>query len=326
MFWFCNLHIQTMTYLAITGWLFMSIGLSNINKWVFSEEHFSYPLFLTTLHMLSSCIFGSVAIRYTPLGAAFGEGNDRLRMPPKSTLKIFILSVVFTLAIAFGNIALQHLYISFLKMVFALTPLVTVGLSRLCFQRPVDSYVLMSMVPLCCGSMFCITGEVNFSIFGFVAAVAATILRALKSLLQGVLLKEQRIDSIRLLYHMSIPSFIMLLIATAILEPSAIFELNIWAKARLFGFILLSCFCAVGYNIMNFMVTFYTSPIGLQVLGNISIVLDVIVSLVVFQNELSLLSFGGIVGVMIGTMMYQEAGTVKWFVDNRVSRSLNTYF
>ena len=188
MFWFCNLHIQTMTYLAITGWLFMSIGLSNINKWVFSEEHFSYPLFLTTLHMLSSCIFGSVAIRYTPLGAAFGEGNDRLRMPPKSTLKIFILSVVFTLAIAFGNIALQHLYISFLKMVFALTPLVTVGLSRLCFQRPVDSYVLMSMVPLCCGSMFCITGEVNFSVFGFVAAVAATILRALKSLLQGIVL------------------------------------------------------------------------------------------------------------------------------------------
>ena len=125
---------------------------------------------------------------------------------------------------------------------------------------------------------------------------------------------------------MSIPSFIMLLIATAILEPSAIFELNIWAKARLFGLILLSCFCAVGYNIMNFMVTFYTSPIGLQVLGNISIVLDVIVSLVVFQNELSWLSVGGIVGVMIGTMMYQEAGTVKWFVDNRVSRSLNTYF
>ena len=139
-------------------------------------------------------------------------------------------------------------------------------------------------------------------------------------------MKEQRIDSIRLLYHMSIPSFIMLLIATAILEPSAIFELNIWAKARLFGLILLSCFCAVGYNIMNFMVTFYTSPIGLQVLGNISIVLDVIVSLVVFQNELSWLSVGGIVGVMIGTMMYQEAGTVKWFVDNRVSRSLNTYF
>ena len=174
-----------MTYLAISGWLVMSIGLSNVNKWVFSQEQFSYPLFLTMLHMLSACIFGSVAIRYTPLGAAFGEGNDRLRIPPNSTLKILILSVVFTLAIALGNIALRHLYISFLKMVFALTPLVTVVLSRVFFNRPVDNYVLMSMVPLCFGSMLCITGEVNFSIYGFLAAMAATVLRALKSLLQG---------------------------------------------------------------------------------------------------------------------------------------------
>ena len=118
----------------------------------------------------------------------------------------------------------------------------------------------------------------------------------------------------------------MLLAATVLLEPTAFTEPSLWAKARLLGLVLLSCFCAVGYNIMNFLVTYYTSPIALQVLGNVGIVLDVMVSLVVFQNELSLLSVGGIVGVMVGTMMYQEAGTMRWFVDNRVARSLDTYF
>ncbi|XP_038059311.1 probable sugar phosphate/phosphate translocator At5g05820 [Patiria miniata] len=320
-------HIQTMAYLAMAGWIMASIGLSNINKWLFDEEHFRYPVFLTMLHMFSACLFGSVVLRYTPLGAAFGEGNARLQIPPRLTVRILVLSIVFTLAVTLGNIALRHLYISFLKMVFALSPLVTVMLSRIFFHRPVDNYIYMSMVPLCFGSMMCVTGEVNFNIYGFLAAVGATVLRALKSILQGVLLKEQRIDSIRLLYHMSIPSSAMLLAAAVILEPSAFSPATLWPGAlRLLSLLLLSCLCAVGYNLMNFLVTFYTSPVALQVLGNVAIVLDVAVSLVVFQNQISWLSLGGIACIMVGTVMYQEAGSVKWYVENRVSRSLNAYF
>ncbi|XP_022101072.1 UDP-URONIC ACID TRANSPORTER 1-like [Acanthaster planci] len=330
-------HIRTMTYLVMSGWILASIGLSNINKWLFNEERFSYPVFLTTLHMLSACLFGSVVLRYTPLGAAFGEGNARLQLPPGLTLRILVLSVVFTSAVTLGNIALRHLYISFLKMVFALSPLVTVLLSRALFQRPVNNYVYMSMVPLCFGSMLCITGEVNFNVYGFLAAVGATILRALKSLLQGVLLKEQRIDSIRLLYHMSIPSSAMLLVATLFLEPTALSPSSFststaapspvatasgipWWPAivtlRLPALLLMSCLCAVGYNLMTFLVTFYTSPVALQVLGNAAVVLDVAVSLVVFRNQVSWLSLGGILCVMLGTVMYQEAGSVKWHNPN----------
>lgn len=53
--------------------------------------------------------------------------------------------------------------------------------------------------------MMCTAGELNFHLFGFVAVVGSTLLRGIKSIMQGRLLTapEDRLDAMMLLYHMS---------------------------------------------------------------------------------------------------------------------------
>eukprot|EP00057_Strongylocentrotus_purpuratus_P004310 XP_003728442.1 PREDICTED: solute carrier family 35 member E4 [Strongylocentrotus purpuratus] len=306
-------RIHLWTYLSMAGWLTLNICLTNINKWLFMSYGFPYPLFVTALHMLSTAIFGFVVIRFTPFGAAYGEGNARLKFAPHLSPKIFILSVVSTVSIACGNIALKHLYVSFVKMIMAVTPLATVIILKVLFGREFDQFVYLSMLPLCFGSLLCTIGEVNFSVFGFIAAFTATLLRAGRSVLQGVLLKDERIDSVRLLYHICIPSFLQLGVASLLFEGGALWDPRLSTSIELWTLIILSCICAVGYNIMTFLVTYYTSPVTVQVLGNISIVLTVGLSLLIFQNEVSLLSIVGIASIVLGSLMYQEADVARRF-------------
>ena len=178
-------RINLWTYLSMASWLVMNTCLANVNKWLFLSFSFPYPLFITALHMLCTAVFGFIVIRFTPIGAAYGDGNDRLKLPPQLRPKILILSVISAVSIACGNLALKHLYISFVKMILAMTPLATVLISRLLLGREYDQFTYLSMVPLCFGAVLCTIGEVNFSIFGFVAAFTATMLRAGKCVLQG---------------------------------------------------------------------------------------------------------------------------------------------
>ena len=179
------IKLQTMANLSMVSWLVLSISLANVNRWVFVYEPFDYPILLTTLHVLANFLFGSFIIFFTPMGAIV-EG-DAMKIPPNLYHKVVILGVVHTASIACGNIALRYLYVSFVKMIFAMTPFVTVLLYHMVFNRKFDIFVTLSMVPLCVGSMLCTMGEINFSVLGFLAAVTSTVLRGLKSILQGKL-------------------------------------------------------------------------------------------------------------------------------------------
>ena len=128
-------------------------------------------------------------------------------------------------------------------------------------------------------------------------------------------MRDERIDSVSLLYHMSKPSLLLLALGTLVFEHSAFSDPSLWMNFSLWFLIALSCMCAVGYNIMNFLVTFYTSPVTLQVLGNVSIMLTVLFSLVIFQNEMSIVSVAGIVCVMVGSAWYQKANTIRSFIS-----------
>ncbi|XP_070571916.1 uncharacterized protein [Ptychodera flava] len=314
-------EIRIFGHLSIIGWLLLNIAMSNVNKWIFVQYNFNYPIILTTLHMITLFVVQSVIIRFTPFGAAYGDGDDRLKIPPHLSRKVSILSLAFCISIACGNIALKYLYVSFLKMLMATSPAVTVAMSRLVFDYKHDLYVYYSMAPLVVGGLICTFGELNFSYIGFLAAVVALLLRSTKSILQGVLLKEEKLDSVRLLYHMSFPSMLILAACSCIFEYDAFFNGSLFSSVDLWHMIGLSCLCSVGYNTMNFVVTFFTSAVTLQVLGNVGIALNVIISVAIFQNKMSFLSVIGGVLTIVGVCMYDRALDIARYMRHRVSKS-----
>ena len=71
-----------------------------------------------------------------------------------------------------------------------------------------------------------------------------------------------------------------------------------------------SSLLAVGLNLFTFLVTFYTSPVTLQVLGQLKVVCSILLSVAIFGNEVSKLATIGTGITICGMAMY--ARTKGW--------------
>jgi solute carrier family 35 protein E4 len=124
----------------------------------------------------------------------------------------------------------------------------------------------------------------------------------------GRLLKEEKVNSLALLYHISLPSSCLLGMATIIWEGEDLMKER--TNFTDFGFlltILASCLNGIIYNILTFVVTFYTSPLTLKVLGNGGILLNIAVSVFLFNHSLSMTSIFGIMVTLVGIVLYQKS-------------------
>jgi len=159
------------------------------------------------------------------------------------------------------------------------------------------------------GAVLSTIGDAEFQLFGFVCAMLSTFLRAIKSLLQEYLLKGECVETtIYLLYLMSFPSFIFLLVFGTLFEYDVLFGL--WQlqvlQLKVVSLVILSSLAAFSYNIFGFLVSMKASAVAIHILGNIKVVLCIAASLLVFGNNVSVVSWIGVVLTLFG-------GAVFWY-------------
>jgi len=184
-------------------------------------------------------------------------------------------------------------------------------------------------MPVICGGLaICTTKEVNFHFLGAFFATGATVLRALKSIMQGRLLVDpsERLDSVTLLYYMAPYAALLLFVLSLCTEGAKPYTIlfprlssspadsepvitglgTVWVLLCVSG--LNACFL----NITNFLVTSYTSAVTLQVLGNVKSCLSIGVSVAIFRNSLKFTQIVGVAACLFGVWIYNEkGGTVK---------------
>jgi len=296
------------TALAIVGWFVLNISIASVNKWVISVDHFELPATLTAVHMACSYVMSALCLR-TCLPA-----NARLDPSPETLANVRKLSLAFCLSVFCGNMALQYVYVSFSQMVGAASPLVTLLLSKCITDKQYAPLAYASMVPMCGGVMMCVRGELDWSVMGLLLLVASSMLRGVKSIMQGSLLtshdETEKLDPLSLLKLMSKWSILLLgvyaLVTGELGEIISVPELRqIHVLARVF----LSGIIAFALNVCNFLVTKYTSAVTLQVLGNIKVILSIAISLLIFHNPLSTTSAAGCALTLAGVALYQRGTT-----------------
>ncbi|CAI5666783.1 unnamed protein product [Oreochromis niloticus] len=191
--------------------------------------------------------------------------------------------------------------------------------SAKCKQHHIIKYT--AMMPICLGASFSIMGEVQFDQTGCFFVFAATMLRGVKSIQQSILLQEEKINSVFLLYLMSIPSFCILAIAALALENWAMLESPLHYDRHLWVFILLSCLGSVMYNLASCCVITLTSAVTLHILGNLSVVGNLLLSQLLFGSELSALSCAGAVLTLSGMLIYQNSEFIVSYLDARRAKA-----
>ena len=105
---------------------------------------------------------------------------------------------------------------------------------------------------------------------------------------------------------MSKPSMALLTAWVLAFERDALQDESI-RDASLWLCVLLSSGVAFFLNVANFLVTLHTSPVTLQVLGNIKVVLLIGVSVAIFRNEVSPQSVVGCAACLVGVALYNRA-------------------
>lgn len=136
----------------------------------------------------------------------------------------------------------------------------------------------------------------------------------------GILLQEEKINSVFLLYLMSIPSFCILAVAALALENWAGLESPFSYDQNLWLFILLSCLGSVLYNLASCCVITLTSAVTLHILGNLSVVGNLLLSQLLFDSQLSALSCAGAALTLSGMLIYQNSEFIAGYLDSRQAR------
>ena len=176
-----------------------------------------YPAFLTLCHMLACSV----------MSYALAISNTVVLQPVKSRqqfYKISTLALIFCIAVVLGNVSLRFIPVSFNQAIGATTPAFTALLAAVMMGHRESKSVYLSLIPVIVGIIIASGAEPMFNMAGFLAALTATAGRALKSVLQGIMLSDssERMDSLSLLLYMAPVATISLVPITLYFEPDAL--------------------------------------------------------------------------------------------------------
>ncbi|KAJ8385992.1 hypothetical protein AAFF_G00178130 [Aldrovandia affinis] len=303
---------------AVFVWLVTGTTISSLNKWIFAVYNFRYPLLLSALHMLTAIVVDYGLLKSRMVTAKAGDDQDVLTVSAR--FKVFMLSLTFCASIAFGNVGLNYVQLSFAHMIYSTTPIFTLAISSLILREHHHVVKYTAMMPICLGASFSIMGEVQYDQTGCFFVFAATILRGVKSIQQSILLQEEKISSVFLLYLMAIPSFCILAVAALVLENLAGLESPLHYDRHLWALVLLSCLGSVLYNLSSSCIITLTSAVTLHILGNLTVVGNLLLSQLLFGSQLSALSCAGVALSLGGMLIYQNSELIGDYVDSRWAR------
>ncbi|XP_057838341.2 probable sugar phosphate/phosphate translocator At3g11320 isoform X1 [Cryptomeria japonica] len=293
------------TIALVIFWYSSNIGVLLLNKYLLSNYGFKYPIFLTMCHMTACALLSYIGIAWLKM-APMQRIQSRHQF-----LKVFALSVIFSVSVVGGNISLRFLPVSFNQAVGATTPFFTALFAYfISFKR--EAWVTYAtLVPVVAGVIIASGGEPSFHLYGFLMCICATAARALKSVLQGLLLSSdgEKLDSMNLLLYMAPIAVLVLLPAVLTIEPKVMEVCVALARQDKVIVFLLVVNSSMAYlvNLTNFLVTKHTSALTLQVLGNAKGAVAVVVSIILFRNPISFIGMAGYTLTVIGVVLYGES-------------------
>jgi drug/metabolite transporter (DMT)-like permease len=250
--------------LVILAWYSSNIGVLLLNKFLLTHTSFKKPVFLTLCHMCACVLVGGIISlsRILPV--------KPIKSRPQG-IKIGILSCIFCFTIVAANASLRFLPVSFNQAVGSTTPLFTAIFAFFLQGVKEESMTYATLIPIAVGIMIASGGEPLFHFIGFMLCMSATAGRAMKSVIQSMLLSDpnDKMDSMCLLFYMASCSVVILVPAVFILEPEA-FGLacdmvNAPDGDMFFWAMVINSLLAYLTNLTNFLVTKFTSALTLQV-------------------------------------------------------------
>ncbi|KAE9979408.1 hypothetical protein BLS_009829 [Venturia inaequalis] len=297
--------VPAAVYIAV--WIGLSSAVIIFNKWILSTKKFSFPIFLTTWHLIFSTVMTQGLARFTTVL----DSRKKVPMTGRVYLRAIVpIGLFFSLSLMFSNAAYLYLSVAFIQMLKATTPvavlLVTWGLGI----APPNMKTLGNVSVIVVGVIIASFGEIRFVLIGFAVQVLGIVCEATRLAMVERLLSsaEFKMDPLVSLYYFAPACAVMNGMMFIILELPKISTEKILDLGLIT--LLLNASVAFCLNIAVVFLIGKTSSLVLTLSGVLKDILLVVASMVIFLDPVSgLQAFG--YSIALGGLMYYKLGGEK---------------
>lgn len=303
--------------LLILSWYTFSTLISVYNKWMFStdKKNFSFPLFVTSFHMLMQFVLSSSAMKLFPqLVPRRPNGTTSHPSGIDWATKVVPCALATALDIGLSNTSLKTITLTFYTMCKS-SNLAFVLFFAFLFGLEVMRWSLIGIISLITvGVVLMVAAETKFVLVGAVQVLSASALGGLRWALTQMLLDR---DEMGMNNPIATIFWLAPVMGVALISLSAAFES--WytifaAKSGYFdtlphafktiGLIAAPGVLAFGMNLAEFALIKRTSVVTLSVAGIFKEVLTIALASSVFGDELTPINVTGLCITLLGIGLY----------------------
>lgn len=295
----------------IIGWYCSSALHSNFQKKVL--KLYKHPFTITYIQFFYLAL-------YTGIGHFFKL--TRIRRVSLNIIKQTLPISIFQL---FGHLlntfALSLVSVNFSQTIKALSPLFIIGIYRLIFHEHYSKQTYLSLIPLVFGVMLVCFNKSSFNIYGFICSFCSCFVFAVQNVVTKKVLsnygsKTEKLDKLNVLFYFSSQAFILLTPWWLKVEGYQLFldgeanglriadDVN---KTLLIFYMVINSLFSYAQSCLAITLINNVTPVTYSIAGLIKRIFVILVSLIFFGDNVTLLQGIGITITFIGLFLYNNA-------------------
>ncbi|KAG2183773.1 hypothetical protein INT43_006784 [Umbelopsis isabellina] len=303
---------------VVAFYFIISLAVVFLNKFILSssEYKFPYPLFVTWFQLLA-------ALGLLVAWAYLGQYKKLFSIIPPYEFDFNIakrvapLTVVYVLMLAFNNLCLQYVEVTFYQVARSLSIHFSILFTYIILKKKTSTAAIGACAIVFLGFVIGSYGEINFSWEGLLYGVGSSAFVALYGIYVQKSLAIVDNNQWRLL-HYNTTLAILILLPMVVLSGELTEIMNNVQFLDEFGFWLLMTVTAAtgfGINIAMFLQVKYTSALTNTISGTAKACVQTMLAAVIFKNPISVTNGIGILLALFGSGYY---GYIRY--KERVSR------
>ncbi|GLA74990.1 hypothetical protein AtubIFM55763_006246 [Aspergillus tubingensis] len=287
--------------LGILSWVFWSNLTILFNKWVIESTEFRYPIILTTWHL----VFATLATQLLARTTTMLDGRKRMRMDGRTYVRMIIpIGILYSGSLVCSNIVYLYLNVSFIQMLKACGPIVTLLTSWAWHVKTPSLESFLNILLIAFSVALAVAGEVQFSWLGVIYQLASLVFDANRLVMIQILLSDegQKMDPLVTLYY-SAPVCAFTNFMIAFYTELRGFS---WSVVGETGFGVLLANAAVGFmlNVSIFVLIGKTSGLTMTLVSVPKNILLIVCSVVIWGTQITSLQMVGYAIALLGLLYY----------------------
>lgn len=272
-----------------------------------SEADFHYPMILCSMGVVASWTIsvGLISLGISTVSTKKGQTQITAKWYATHILPIGMFAA---LSLGFGNYVYLYLSVSFIQMLKACVPAVTLFVMFCAGLERLDAKVLLGVAVLTIGTTLSAYGEIDFKWIGVVMMVTSEFCEAIRMAVLQYLLGNLKFELIEGLYWFSPASLACLFIGIMWLEmPAFVRESGVGKIMESPGLYICAALLGFLVNYLTLGVIKSTSGLTFKVLGQAKNTVVILISVMVFGSQVTSLQIVGYTISMAGFYVYQMA-------------------